>query len=286
MQFLKYFLFVLLAGASLVPNIDPDALAIFVGSTPCDTDMRKAFAVPEKENCEFIKWRLQLDDGNKRFQMAVTFGESQPNTNGFKGGGTRREITGTFQSDESFYRLQSPELQQDLFLVVLNDNLFHLADENGQLLVGNGGFSYLLNRTPKVIPSTNIEPMPGLMGMTAGVFDGCTPCDELAPVFRIAYTPECIKMKWRLKLFNTTSETGTFDLLTINYRDQNALKGTWRMTLFNPQAPVLALELPTLHQTVYLLKASDDVLLFLNDQKQIRVGNHDFSYALNRMPGK
>lgn len=286
MQFLKYSLFALLAGASLVPNINPHAPVIYVGSTPCDAEVRKALAVPEPETCEFVKWRLQLEEGNRTFQLVVTFGESQPNTNGFKEGGTRREFAGTFQHDGSLYRLQSSELQKDLYLIVLSDNLFHLADEGGNLLVGNGGFSYVLNRSPKVIPSTNIEPMPGLTGMTAGVFDGRTPCDELAPVFRVTYTPECIKMKWRLKLFNTTPETGTFEMLTINYRDQNTLKGSWRMISSSLQVPVLELKLPTLNQTVYFLKAGEDVLLFLNDEKQLRVGNSDFSYALNRIPGK
>lgn len=286
MQFLKYFLLVLLASTSLGTNVDPNSPLVFVGSTPCDAEVRKALAVPEIENCEFIKWHLRLDERSKTFQLTVTFGESQPNTNGFKGGGTKREFSGKFQPGGSLYRLQSSELQQDLYLIVLNENLFHLADERGELLVGNGGYSYVLNRTPKVMPSTNVEPMPGLMGMTAGVFDGRTPCDELAPVFRITYTPECIKMKWRLKLFNTTSETGTFELVTINYRDQNTLKGSWRMISSSLQAPVLALEVPNLNQTVYFLKASDHVLLFLNDQQQLRVGNFDFSYALNRMPGK
>lgn len=215
---------------------------------------------------------------DQSFTLSIVYGESQPNTNGFKHGGTRIEIRGKYQNQQDVYRLQASTLKHDLILIRLDDNLFHLADEKRNLLPGDGGFSFTLNRSPQVPTKSITKPSQKLTG---GVFDGRTPCDELSAQLKLS-TPdnESIKRKWRLILTNTSPNAGIFELHTTSYRDSKALKGTWGL-----QDGIVELKIPD-HGTVQLQKTSDNVLSFLTSQKQLRVGNYDFSYALNRIPGK
>jgi hypothetical protein len=122
-----------------------------------------------------------------------------------------------------------------------------------------------------------------------GIFDGRTPCTELAKVLNQEPVRECIKMKWRLKLFTgSTPGTGTYELEGMTFREGNQLKGTWTTTrgvAIDPQASVIVLELPN-KNILQLLKADEHVLFFLDSQKKLMVGNYDFSYTLNRVPGK
>jgi|GEM_PF-3297931 len=117
-----------------------------------------------------------------------------------------------------------------------------------------------------------------------GHFDGRTPCQELARLLQEPTIPECIKIKWRLSLYKngTDCTAGTFRLEGFKFRGDHILKGTWRLTTgtaTDPHALVYLLELPA-HPTQYLLKASPEVLLFLDGNKNILVGNRNFSYAL------
>lgn len=210
--------------------------------------------------------------------MTVVFGESQPNTNGLKRGGTQLKISGEYGIQGNTLRLQSNALAHELVYTKLDENLYHFTSELLNLLVGDGGYSFALNRTPKISSQPHMGTGNEIIG---GVFDGRTPCDELSAQLNLG-TPdvECIKLKWRLKLINTTSNTGTFELQTTNYRNVNALKGTWTV-----KPGIIDLTIPD-RGSLLLLKASDSVLLFLNPQRELRVGNYDLSYALNRIPGK
>lgn len=259
--------------AFIVHEAQPEVF--YQGSTPCHPFVSGALKISTP--CEFIKWKLYLKS-SQTFTMAVTYGESQPNTNGFKRGGTQLEITGEYSFRGNTFRLQSNALAHELNFVKLDDNLYHFTDEHLNLLLGDSGYSFTLNRTPKV--SSQSQSQTGTE-ITDGVFDGRTPCDELSAQLNLG-TPdiECIKLKWRLKLVNTTRNAGTFELQTTNYRNVNALKGTWILT-----AGIIELTIPD-RGTLMLQQASDQVLLFLNPQRQLRVGNYDFSYALNRISGK
>lgn len=117
-----------------------------------------------------------------------------------------------------------------------------------------------------------------------GYFDGRTPCQELARLLQEPTIPECIKIKWRLSLYKSGADSaaGTFRLEGFKFRGDHILKGTWRLTTgtsADPNALVYLLELPA-HPIQYLLKAGPEVLLFLDANKNILVGNRNFSYAL------
>ena len=123
----------------------------YVGSTPCDSLIKASLGIRMADGCEFIKWEVWLSFSSRdtgTFEWSALYGVSQPNTNGFKGGGTRITGTGKFDTaGEGFFRLQSGQLPAALYLVKMDDNIFHFADSNKKLLVGNGGWGYVLNKT-------------------------------------------------------------------------------------------------------------------------------------------
>jgi len=118
-----------------------------------------------------------------------------------------------------------------------------------------------------------------------GKYFGRTPCQELAKQLQHATTAECIKIKWSLELYGIKGDihSGKFILEGLGYRGQNALEGQWnilRGTVADPGAIVYELVIPG--KGNLLLQKLDDVLFFLDEQKNLLVGNYDFSYALNR----
>ena len=117
-----------------------------------------------------------------------------------------------------------------------------------------------------------------------GYFDGRTPCQELAKQLNELTIPECIKIKWRLTLYKNGADTasGTYSLEGFKFRGDNILKGTWQIikgTKADPNAIVYQLS-HSLKGSLFFLKADEDVLFFLDKDRNIMVGNKNFSYAL------
>ena len=119
------------------------------------------------------------------------------------------------------------------------------------------------------------------------VFDGRTPCQELAKQLNETTIPECIKIKWRLTLYKESAESnnGEYTLEGFVFRKDRILKGSWRTmkgATSDPDAIVYSLEREN-QAILYLLKADENVLFFLDKGKNIMVGNRNFSYTLNRV---
>lgn len=119
-----------------------------------------------------------------------------------------------------------------------------------------------------------------------GIFDGRTPCQELAKQLNESTIPECIKIKWRLILYKHAlkEDTGTYALEGFVFKKDNILKGKWHIIKGTPadaDAIVYQLDHP-LRGTIYLQKVSDNILFFLDQGKNLMVGNRNFSYTLNR----
>jgi len=117
-----------------------------------------------------------------------------------------------------------------------------------------------------------------------GYFDGRTPCQEIAKQLNEPTIPECWKIKWRLTLYKNDGDTnsGTYSLEGFKFRGNNILTGTWNIikgTKTDTNAIVYQLKHAS-HGFLYFLKADDDVLFFLDNDKNIMVGNRNFSYAL------
>ena len=121
-----------------------------------------------------------------------------------------------------------------------------------------------------------------------GVFDGRTPCQDLAAQLDEKIRPECIKIKWRLTLYqdSLTGNPTTYSLLGFVYKKEDPRTGAWHITKgtkTNPEAIVYQLDQPG-RKSLFLQKGDDNVLFFLDDEKRLLVGNRDFGYTLNRKP--
>lgn len=124
----------------------------------------------------------------------------------------------------------------------------------------------------------------------AGIFEGRCPCQELATLLKASVSGECFKTKWSLTLLQDpqTRQPTTYELDGSFYR-ANRRKGNWSIvqgTKNDPNAVVYQLESDNPDQTFYLLKGDENVLFFLDKNKNLLVGNELFSYTLNRVERK
>ena len=185
---------------------------IFVGSTPCDSFLKTLLQIPAGTICDFIRWDLTMSKGGNdaySFALNIVYGEAQPNTLGFKGGGEKRSFQGTYTVFNSkngtpngeVYRLKTENSFTAISFIKLNDNLFHLLTPAGKLMVSNGGWNYTLSRKE---PLTNISSelpalttSPSLLNDTAlqVTFGGRTPCLDFAQQFNLKIGNDCIKLK-------------------------------------------------------------------------------------------
>ena len=65
---------------------------VLVGSTPGDALIKSLLTIKPEKQIDFIRWDLSLNEaenGSKNFVLNIVFGEGQPNTRGFKGGGEK-----------------------------------------------------------------------------------------------------------------------------------------------------------------------------------------------------
>lgn len=98
--------------------------------------------------------------------------------------------------------------------------------------------------------------------------------------------PECIKIKWRLVLYRDpdTQAPSTYTLEGFIYRNPPR-SGKWQIIKGagkDRNAVVYQLDPDKPAQSLYFYKGDDNVLFFLDRQKNFMVGYNDFSYTLNR----
>ncbi|MGZ8557541.1 MAG: hypothetical protein ACXWWC_04390 [Chitinophagaceae bacterium] len=123
-----------------------------------------------------------------------------------------------------------------------------------------------------------------------GVFDGRTPCRDLAKQINETVTTECIKIKWRLTLYKNAElvNQGNYELIGFIYKKDNPRIGKWHIVKgahSNPDAIVYQLDQDG-REPLLLMKGDDNILFFLDQEKKLMVGNRDFSYTLNRVAKK
>jgi len=97
----------------------------------------------------------------------------------------------------------------------------------------------------------------------------------------------CIKIKWRLILYkdSITGNPGTYSLQGFVYKKDNPRTGKWHIvkgTKASPDAMVYRLD-QVGREPLFFQKVDDNILFFLDQEKNLMVGNRDFSYTLNRV---
>lgn len=269
---------------------------VLVGSTPGDEIMKSMLSIPADTKIDFMKWHLKLDNKNS-FILNLVFGESQPNTLGFKNGGENRTIKGTFSLNENaeksnfqeIYQLESNSLPEKISLVKLSQNLFHILTPQNQLMNGNGGWSYSLNRkNPVSSDKILFSSKPSDEQTLQLVFDGRTPCREIAAEHpEMSAGQSCFKLKWRLILVrdSVTHQPSVCTIRNIVNNQPLNISGKWKIihgTDTNPNVIIYKIEVDNLAEPILFLVGDENVLFFLNRNNEPFVGNEDFSFVLNK----
>lgn len=117
-----------------------------------------------------------------------------------------------------------------------------------------------------------------------GIFEGRPPCQQIARQVDSPATAECTKVKWRLTLYQDSikKQPSNYQLLGRFLPTE----GKWKIIRgikSNPDAEVYQLELAKTGTYFYFLKGDENVLFVLDEKKEFRVGNENFSYTLNRV---
>ena len=275
-------------------NTNPEIA--LVGSTAGDESIKFMLSISAGTKVDFIRWDLKLDNKNT-FVLNIIYGESQPNTLGFKDGGKTKNIKGIYLVTKNgvlnrfkeVYQLKSDDLSENISLVKLNENIFHILTSDNQLMIGNGGWSYSLNRkAPVDSDKILVSPPAASNKFLQLVFDGRTPCKEIAAAHpEMNASISCFKLKWRL-ILNRDSVTYLPTTCTIrNIVDNQArnILAKWEIiegTATNPDVLIYKITVSNLTQPILLLAVDENVLFFLDKNSNPFTGNKDFSFVLNK----
>jgi hypothetical protein len=275
----------------------------FVGSTPGDSMIKTVLGIPAESPVDFMRWNLVLQDSeNKNFELRIHYGLSQPNTRGFAAGDVKRFYGGKYTMEQvrsgdfngEVYRLKSDSLNAaGLSLVKLGDHLLHLLEPGNRLMVGNGGWSYTLNRTPthpeKKASIHTLIPAEAMLKDTTVkiVFEGRTPCTEFAGAYNLTVDQDCFKLKWRLTLNRdpVTRQPSTYKLERTDIRRTGSFTGKWTIVKTpaeNAEQVIYQLDPDQPDKTLSMLAGDENVLFFLDGNHRLFTGNEDHSYTLNR----
>jgi hypothetical protein len=300
----------LLLAASAVAQVpSPSAEGgIFIGSTPCGTVVLRFLGIPPQAKCEFVRWELSLAIDAKNETPGPAIAQVEYGVSGRPPTKLKRElawdaVNGTAErKDAQVVELRRGNARLGLWRV--SDETLHFLDAKKQLLVGDGAHGYALSfavmqkpEPPSAPPSdVTYKLLPRATGANVyGVFEGRTPC-QIATVINIPAPAGCIKLEWRLTLFQDpkTKSPATYrlegSLFPAGAREGalSPLDGT----PFDAAAKVIRLELPEAEQRTYvrgksaepihLMRGDENVLFFLDSGGKLGLGNRDFNYTLSR----
>jgi len=225
-------------------------------------------------------------------------------TRGFMEGASTIELKGKWTIDKDIhenyravvYRLIADNSSITLSFLKPNENILHLLDGNKNLMIGNGAWSYTLNRTNPVKLSSNKSTSQkiALANLSADsvVFDGRTPCYD--PLLALTGKPVtgCQLIKCRLILYQdiNTHEPTKFLLYTIHVGTGDTrypTEGKWivtRGTKNNPEGILYQLQ-PNSEKPSPLvyLKGDNNILFLLDNEMNFMAGNNYCSYTFNRV---
>jgi hypothetical protein len=292
----------------------------FVGSIPCD-DISRAFVggIATNVPCHCITWRLTLSTNlnagaRAKFTLSAKYGlQGKTDPNQLEEGPTV-EVQGEWEivhgtkvkPNAVVYRLYADGRKKSVSLVQVGRNILHFLDEDKNLRIGNPGWSYTLNR--KGVPfvgtaaaafsteetnavassvATNFWRTTPRSGPNVhGYYEGRSPCREISQLLGVPKRDECIKIKWQLILFRdpVTHAPTTFALGGLAWRNPPKT-GKWSIikgSKEDPDAVVYQFDSDDQNGFLSFLKADDNILLFLDKNRELLVGDERFSYTLNR----
>lgn len=291
------FLLSISCSAANTAYILPPPEIVIVGSTPGGNEIKASLTIPADEKIDFIRWELRLKEaanGANFFVLNLAYGEGQPNTTGFKGGGKTLALQGSYavskNQNKEIYELKSDRNSAVVSFVKLNDSVFHLLTSDRRLMVGTGGWSYTLVRKGKPESGSGDLPRwttPFLTDDSGSetIFEGRTPCIEFAKQYALIVA-DCNRLKWKfiLRRDPKTKQPSTYALATsLNRPDPG--EGKWiilKGVEGNPDATIYQFNPDKPGDTISFFVGDDNVLFLLDKNNKLLIGDENFSYTLNR----
>lgn len=290
--------------ASIGGGVEPSSEKIycqFVGSTPRGPEVAKVLAIPPTNDVE-CTWTLDLFEDDKhaptRFVLKCEYGkyDFQKPKHSQKREGQTKEGKWKFGKETKSSNLRTLELDCGLSFCEISGSVIHLLSPQSKLLVGNGGWSYSLNRAEvaekpgdwelamtKPNQTHSIAPVSKGANVSA-IYEGRTPYKGIADMLGLAWDEGCIKAKWRITLYQDADAKAPTD-----YKIEGSLfrsgprTGTWSIEKGDEGKPSRIRLHATKRQTELVLLSGDDNVLFILDKKgEPLVGHADFSYVMNR----
>jgi len=249
----------------------------YTGCTPVAPIVRIFLGISLTDSVDFIRWNLTLTEN--QYTVHCNYGIGKPNTNGFYNGGKIIDLTGELKKEKNIYQFKYGN--RALKMVELNSNLLHMLAADNSLLIGNGGFSYTLNNlAPSATDQTSIAARPTAL-KDSMAFHGRTPCG--VPGI-IAPGKECNKLKWYIILYadKEKNSPSTYRILGTPYRVEGSRKANWKIITGKDNRTIYQLNDEKENPLIYLLKLDEGVVIFTDAKGNLLVGDHDFSYTLDR----
>lgn len=249
----------------------------YTASTPADPLVRTFLGISLTDSIDFIRWKLSLAD--KKYSLECSYGIGKPNTNGFYDE-KKVVLSGIVKRENNSYVLENGS--HVLKLAELNINLLHIVNNDNSLLKGGGGWSYALNNmSPLATNQFNVITKQQIFLKDSIAFEGRTPCG--VPHI-IEPGKECYKLKWYLVLYsNKKNEPTTYRISGTPYRlEHGGKKGNWKIIGGKEGRIIYELNDENEKPFIYLLQLDQGVLIFTDANGNLLVGDHDFSYTLNR----
>lgn len=269
MNVLLLFTFMLLQGETFTNEMN------YTASTPAGSEVRDFLGISKVDSIDFIRWKLKITD-LKDFHLSCSYGISKPNTNGF----IDEKITvcqGTVNLKNEILTLNRKD--KILSLVILNYNIIHVLNKEGTMMVGNAGWSYTLNSLKQVpAPEINLKFHPTFIDSVS--FEGRTPCRGIEELMYGRTTPECYKKKWLVRLYknNLHANSGTYKI----GGNVPSNTGKWTLKKNSRGKIIYSLDLNNGH-ALDLLHTDENIVYLMDGKGGLMVGDHDFSYSLNRL---
>ena len=197
-----------------------DVRGVFAGMTPCGEEAKRLFQIPADTECDQMIWNVTLRQDPQTgtpttYSLKTSYGLSKQGTNDLIDGGTAVHMdghwtmmTGTKNDPGAIlYQLDPGDPKEIILFLKVSDDLIHVLDGDKVMLVGNGAWSYTLDRMGHQSPAQAHErpwwspnpptrpPRPEMPAGSAifGVFDGRTRCHEVALEFTGADASNCLK---------------------------------------------------------------------------------------------
>jgi|SRR3989344_6008396 len=248
---------------------------VFEGITPCDNSKRPLPQIPSNASCEMTIWHISFNP-DFMYTLTSSYGMSQPNTTGIRGGGTRVNMEGNWNivkgtrtnPEASVIQLNTADSQTSVSFLKVNDNIIHLLDNDKNMMVGNGGWAYTLSKTSGVaINNTALPSLPEGAPIN-GVFEGRTLCIDSLAEFTQMPRGGCDRIKWKLTLSPTRYLLQT---------SRGSMEGDW-----TAEGNVYKLKSDKNQQALSFLKVDDNHLFFLDKEMNLVVGDSLWSYTLSK----